>query len=61
MEEGDDCAFKLFASTCIDCGWGEGSPDNGLANTGCDEQGDTAAETVAFLEKLVEEDNDQTS
>lgn len=43
VEERDDCTFEFFAPTCIDGGGGESTPDNGFADTGRDEEGDTAA------------------
>lgn len=49
VEERNDCAFEFLASAGVDRGWREGAPDDGLADAGRDEQGDTAAETVALL------------
>ena len=61
VEEGDDCAFKFFAAASVDSGWGEGAPNDGLADAGCDEEGDAAAEAVAFLQELIEENDHKTS
>lgn len=57
VEESDDSAFEFFATTCIDCGWGESAPDDRFTDAGCDEERDTAAEAIAFLQELVQEDD----
>ena len=61
VEESDDGTFELGATASVDGRGGEGLPDDRLANVGSDEQRDTAAETVALLEELVEQNNNQTS
>ena len=60
MEQGDDCAFKFWTTARVDCGWGEGFPDDRFADVGRNEQGNATAETVAFLEKLVKQDDNKT-
>lgn len=61
MEEGNDRSFELGSSAGVDGGRGERFPDDGLANVGGDEEGDSRAETVALLEELVKEKNDERS
>ena len=53
MEERNDSALEFGSSACIDRGWGECLPDDGLTDVRCDEQGDTAAQTIPFLQKFV--------
>lgn len=57
MEEGDDGTLELGAAAGVDGGRGEGLPHDGLADVGGDEQRDAAAEAVALLQKLVEQDD----
>jgi hypothetical protein len=59
MEESDDCAFEFGAAACVDGSRGERFPDDGFADVGRDKEGDAAAKAVAFLEKLIEEDDDE--
>jgi hypothetical protein len=61
VEQSDDRTLELGATTGVDGSGGECLPNNGLANVGSDEERDTTAQTVALLEKLVQEDDDQTS
>ena len=59
MEERNDGALELGTATGVDGGGGEGLPNDGLADVSRDEERDTGAETVALLEELVEEDDDE--
>ena len=61
VEEGNDRAFELFATASVDCSRRKGSPDNRLADAGGNEEGDTRAETIALLEQLIEQNDNQTS
>lgn len=61
VEESDDGTLELGTTTSVDGGGGEGLPHNRLADVGSDEQRDTAAETVALLEELVKQNNNETS
>lgn len=61
VEERNDGAFEFWASAGVDGGWRESLPDDGLADVGCDEEGDTASKTVSLLEELIEENDDQAS
>lgn len=59
VNKSDNGTLELRATTSVDSGRGESAPDNGLANVGRDEERDTAAKTVALLEELVKEDDNQ--
>ena len=61
VEQGDDGTLELGATTSVDGGGGEGLPDNGLANVGSDEERDTRAQTVALLEELIQQNDNETS
>lgn len=61
MEKCDNCAFELFASASIDGGRRECAPDDGLANSGSDEEGNSRAQSVALLQQLIKKNDDQTS
>ena len=58
MEQRTDCTFKLGSTANVDGGRGKSLPDDGLADVGGDEQGDTGSEAVAFLKEFVEKDDD---
>merc|ERR550525_14566 len=60
VEEGNDGALKLCASAGVDGGGAESLPDNRLADVGGDEQGNPAAKTVTLLEKLVQQQHNET-
>lgn len=60
MNEGDESAFKLGPAASVDGGRRESLPDDGLANVGSDKERDTRAKTVAFLEQLVEENDNES-
>lgn len=60
MEEGNDGAFELGAAACVDCCGREGLPDDGLADVGRDEEGNAAAQAVAFLQEFVQENDYQS-
>ena len=61
MEEGDDGALELETTADVHGSKREGLPDDGFADVGSDEEGDTKVETITFLEMLVEEDDDEGS
>jgi hypothetical protein len=61
VEESNDGTLEFRTTTSVDGGGGEGLPHNGLADVCRDEERDTASKTVALLEQLVEENDDQTS
>lgn len=61
VEERDDGALELGSTASVDGCRGEGLPDDGLANVGRNKERDTGAETVALLEELIEEDDDEGS
>ena len=60
VEQGDDGTLELGATTGVDGSRGEGLPDDGLANVGRNEKRDTAAETVALLQKFIQQNDNQT-
>jgi len=59
VEKGDDGAFEFGAAACVDCCGRECLPNYRLADVGRYEEGNSRAETVPFLEKFVEEDDDK--
>lgn len=59
VEERDEGTLKLGALAGVDRRWGERLPDDGLADVGSNEERNARAETVALLEELVEEENDE--
>lgn len=59
VEECDDGAFELWPAPGVDGGWREGLPDDGFTDVCCDEQRNARAKTVAFLEELVQQDDDK--
>jgi len=61
VEKRDNSTFEFGSSACVDGSRREGFPDDGFADVCGDKEGDTGAETIAFLKKLVEEKNDETS
>ena len=60
MEQRDYSAFEFGATTDIDGGRGECFPDYRLTDIGCDEEIDTRAETISFLEQFIEKDNNES-
>jgi hypothetical protein len=59
VDKADNGTLELRTTTGVDSGGREGAPDDRLADVGGDEERDTATKTVALLEKLVKEnDND---
>lgn len=59
VEERNEGAFEFRSTTGVDGGGRECLPDDGLANVGGNEQGDTRAQTVTLLKELVEKDDNQ--
>jgi hypothetical protein len=59
VDESNERTLELRSTTSVDGGGGEGLPHDGLADVGGDEQRDTAAETVALLEELIKENDNQ--
>lgn len=60
VEEGDDGTLELRATAGVDGGGGESLPHDGLADVGGNEERDTAAKTVALLQKLIEQNDNHT-
>ena len=60
VEESNDCALKLGATTGVDSGGAEGLPDDGFADVGGDEEGDPAAKAITLLKQLVQQQHNET-
>ena len=60
MEESNDGSLELGSTAGVDGCGGEGLPHDGLADVGGDEQGDARAQSVSFLKKFVQKQNDQS-
>ena len=60
MEEGNESTLEFWSTASVDGGRRECLPDDGLANVGSNEEGNAGTETVALLEKLVEENDDES-
>lgn len=61
VEESNDGTFEFGTTTGVDGGGGESLPDDGLADVGGNEEGDTTSKTVALLEQFVEKNDNETS
>lgn len=61
MDKGNDGTLELGASAGVDGGRRESLPHDRLADVGSNEKRDTTAETVALLEELVKENDNQSS
>lgn len=51
--------WRLRTSASVHSGGAEGLPDNCLTDVGGNEEWDTRAETVALLEELIQQQNNQ--
>jgi len=60
MEESDDGTLEFGSSTGVDGSGTEGLPNDGFANVGGDENGNTRSKTISLLQKLVEGKDNQT-
>jgi len=61
VHESNDRALKFGTTTGVNSGGREGLPHDRLANVGGNEEGNATAKTIALLEELVEENDDETS
>ena len=61
VDEGENGTLELRATASVDSHWAESLPKDLLADIGGNEERDTRAETVALLEELVKEDDNQAS
>lgn len=61
MEKCNHSTFKLRATTSVDGGWAESSPDNVLTNVGRNEERDTRTQSVSLLEKFIKKNDNKTS
>lgn len=57
VNEADNGTLELRTTASVNSGGGERAPDDRLADVGGDEERDTATKTVALLEELVKENN----
>ena len=57
MKQRNDGTFELCTPTCVDGSWTEWLPDDSFTDVGGDKERDTGAKTVAFLEKLIQKEN----
>lgn len=60
MEQSDDGTFKLRSTTGVNGGGGKRLPNDALANVGGDKERDPRSQTIALLEELIEENNNET-
>lgn len=60
VEESNDGSLELGTTASVHGSGRERLPHDGLADVGRNEEGDSGSETVALLEELVEEEDDQT-
>ena len=57
MEEGNQGALELRPASRVNGRGREGFPDNALADIGRDEEGDSRAKSISFLQELVQDDD----
>jgi len=60
LEESDDSTLELSATTHVEGHGAKSTPDDTLADVGGNEDGDTAAKTVALLKKLIKANHNDT-
>jgi hypothetical protein len=61
VEEHNNGAFEFRAAASVDGCKRESLPDDGFADVGSNEEGDTRAQAIAILQQLIEEDNNEGS
>ncbi len=61
MEQRDNSALKLWATSGVDSGGREGFPDDGFADVGGNEERDAGSKTVALLQELIEKNDNESS
>lgn len=61
MEKGNDSTLEFGSLVGSNGDWGERFPEDGLADVGGDEEGDTRAEAVSLLEELIEHEYHESS
>lgn len=60
MEQADDGALEFGTAAGVDGGGREGLPYDRFADVGGDEERNSRAETVPFLEEFIEKDDDKS-
>ena len=61
VEKRNDGTLEFWATSSVNGGGGESLPDDGLADVGGNEEGDTTSKTIPLLEELIEENDNQAS
>mmetsp|Transcript_10085 Transcript_10085/g.13115 ORF Transcript_10085/g.13115 Transcript_10085/m.13115 type:complete len:204 (+) Transcript_10085:1140-1751(+) len=61
MEESNDSTFKLSSTPGVDRGRRESLPNDSFTNVRCNEQTDSRSKPVSLLQKLVENQHNDTS
>ena len=61
VEERNDGSLEFRSAASIYSGGRESLPDDRLANVSGDEQGYATAQSISLLEKLVQENDNETS
>jgi hypothetical protein len=59
VEQSDNGSLEFRTTASVDGSWGEGFPDNALTDVGSNEERDTGSQTVALLEKLIQENDNE--
>ena len=61
VEEGNDGSLELSSLVGSNGDWGEGLPEDGLADVGSNEKRDTRSESISLLEELVKHEDHESS
>jgi len=61
IEKGNDRPLEFGSPASVEGSGAEGLPDNGLADVGGDEEGNSRSETVAFAHELVNQGDNNSS
>lgn len=61
VNERDDGTLEFGTTTGVNGAWGESLPYDVFADVGRDKERDTTSQSIALLEELVEQDDDQSS
>lgn len=60
MKERNDGTLKLGPTSSVDSGGAESFPDDVFANVGSNEKRDSRTQSIALLEKLIKQNDDET-
>ena len=61
VEKCDNSTLELRSSASVDGRWGESLPDDRFAYVGSNEERDTTSQTISFLKKLIQKDDNKPS